>query len=287
MDHAEDFGRQKSAQEAFAEFSPQVYECSVSADVDQFDSTFLLLLRRFLAFDTAWIGKSTLVDNGFVLNSSCLYGLTHDYVDAWLRIRKIDAITPQVLAAPGKAVALSTFASGVNPTFCNFLKAFDIAETICVFFADRHQNTCMHISLYRTTGGVSFSALDAKLLEQAMQSFVFGSAICTLRRRSTVEQSRRDEPTEDTPSSCARETVYVEAGPETDSGSSTPSPLCSLTPRELTISRLFAQGLTYKAIAKQLSVSPCTVRHHLRSIYTKLEVNNKAQIAWIFNSAQP
>lgn len=48
-----------------------------------------------------------------------------------------------------------------------------------------------------------------------------------------------------------------------------------LSPRELQVARLFAEGLTYKAVARRLDMAPATARHHLRVIYAKLGVNGK------------
>lgn len=48
-----------------------------------------------------------------------------------------------------------------------------------------------------------------------------------------------------------------------------------LTPRETEVLNLLAQGRTNKAIAKQLGVSPETVKDHLTGIYRKLEVRDR------------
>ena len=49
-----------------------------------------------------------------------------------------------------------------------------------------------------------------------------------------------------------------------------------LTPRELDVLRLVAEGLTDPEVAEQLFVSPRTVSSHLTSIYTKLNVSSRA-----------
>ncbi len=49
----------------------------------------------------------------------------------------------------------------------------------------------------------------------------------------------------------------------------------SLTPRELEVLRLLAEGLLARTIAMRLSLSPRTVHHHLGSIYDKLEVRDR------------
>jgi DNA-binding CsgD family transcriptional regulator len=49
-----------------------------------------------------------------------------------------------------------------------------------------------------------------------------------------------------------------------------------LTPRELTVFRLLAQGLSSSQIARQLIISVLTVNTHVRSIYSKLGVTSRS-----------
>ncbi len=55
-----------------------------------------------------------------------------------------------------------------------------------------------------------------------------------------------------------------------------PVTLAGLTPRELDVLRLVAEGLTDAAVAERLFISPRTVSQHLRSIYAKLGVSSRA-----------
>ena len=58
-----------------------------------------------------------------------------------------------------------------------------------------------------------------------------------------------------------------------------PSPL---TARELQIAALIAEGLSNKAIATSLVVSPRTVDGHLERIFRKLDLTSRAQLAaWV------
>lgn len=53
----------------------------------------------------------------------------------------------------------------------------------------------------------------------------------------------------------------------------------SLTDAELTVSRLVAEGMTNKEVAGRLHLSPHTINTHLRHVYAKLGVANRAGLA--------
>jgi DNA-binding NarL/FixJ family response regulator len=53
----------------------------------------------------------------------------------------------------------------------------------------------------------------------------------------------------------------------------------NLTPQELQVVRLAADGLTNREIGAQLFLSPRTVGHHLYKAYPKLGVNRRAELA--------
>jgi DNA-binding NarL/FixJ family response regulator len=50
-----------------------------------------------------------------------------------------------------------------------------------------------------------------------------------------------------------------------------------LTPQELRLLRLLAQGYSYQGASSQLNISVNTVRDHIRSIYDKLHVHSKSE----------
>lgn len=57
----------------------------------------------------------------------------------------------------------------------------------------------------------------------------------------------------------------------------------TLSPREVEVLRLVAQGLTNRAVARQLLISESTVKTHLLHVYGKLEVADRAsavRVAW-------
>jgi DNA-binding NarL/FixJ family response regulator len=55
--------------------------------------------------------------------------------------------------------------------------------------------------------------------------------------------------------------------------------IASLTPREREVVRVVARGLNGARIAQELKISEATVRHHITSILSKLEVSSKLELA--------
>jgi DNA-binding NarL/FixJ family response regulator len=64
------------------------------------------------------------------------------------------------------------------------------------------------------------------------------------------------------------------------------APLRSLSNRELQVARLVKDGRLNKEIARELWVTESTVKFHLRNIYDKLALNNRAQLAAAFARAE-
>jgi DNA-binding NarL/FixJ family response regulator len=64
----------------------------------------------------------------------------------------------------------------------------------------------------------------------------------------------------------------------------TPVDLAILTPRQLEILRLVAEGLTNSQIAQHLYLSEFTIKQHLRSAFKTLGVRNRTEAAILFRS---
>lgn len=52
----------------------------------------------------------------------------------------------------------------------------------------------------------------------------------------------------------------------------------SLTPAEVRVARLVVQGLTNRAVARRLAISPHTVDTHLRRVFDKLSVRSRVEL---------
>ena len=78
----------------------------------------------------------------------------------------------------------------------------------------------------------------------------------------------------------ARDELEATGGPTGPRAETTGSD--DLTSGELKIALLVAQGLTNREVAAALFLSPKTVEHHLSSIYRKLDVRSRTQLARLF-----
>ncbi|BAZ41014.1 LuxR family two component transcriptional regulator [Calothrix sp. NIES-4101] len=65
----------------------------------------------------------------------------------------------------------------------------------------------------------------------------------------------------------------------------TSPPLTELTTRELDVAKLVATGATNQEIADELYISESTVKTHINSIFHRLNLKNRAQLAIYANSA--
>ncbi|MBR7783563.1 response regulator transcription factor [Undibacterium luofuense] len=70
---------------------------------------------------------------------------------------------------------------------------------------------------------------------------------------------------------------YASPAPVSGNGGVTESALNDLTSKELEILKDLAIGHTYSEVAANLHISLNTVRHHVKSIYSKLYVNSRTQ----------
>jgi two-component system, NarL family, nitrate/nitrite response regulator NarL len=65
-----------------------------------------------------------------------------------------------------------------------------------------------------------------------------------------------------------------------------PEQLQQLTPRQVQIASLASQGFSNKEVGRRLNVSEGTVKLHLHSIYTRLGLRNRTELASIVLSSR-
>ncbi|UVS79871.1 LuxR family transcriptional regulator [Actinokineospora sp. UTMC 2448] len=81
--------------------------------------------------------------------------------------------------------------------------------------------------------------------------------------------------------------TYWEDRVRTELRAATPTPAVgALTPQQSQIARLVADGETNREIARRLVLSPRTVDHHLRNIYTRLGIRSRTELARLVASTE-
>jgi DNA-binding NarL/FixJ family response regulator/tetratricopeptide (TPR) repeat protein len=76
-----------------------------------------------------------------------------------------------------------------------------------------------------------------------------------------------------------RTRTELRAAGEAVQGGAAPSGIDELTPQQVAISRLVAEGATNREIASQLVLSHRTVEHHLRNVFAKLGVRSRVELS--------
>lgn len=200
-------------------------------------------LSRHIVFDGAWFGRSLLEAGTLRPQDGNTRGLAPDFVTDWCRVRHIDPVVPAAMAQPGQGVAVAAHELPFVASVRAFAADHGIAKALSVIVPAPDSPCWMHLSLY-SRDAAGLGTRERSLVELLMPHLV---QVLDLRP-------------------CAS----LHAGPPV---------LAMLSRREAEVARLFAEGQSYKMVARALGSSPATVRHHLRQVYAKLGVTSKVQMA--------
>lgn len=306
-----------------AEFSSLLWSINRLAQeqpLSSFHHAAFKCLQETLPFEKAWWGRAAHID-GHVKEHSChLFNLEPEFIEDWLFIQHEDITIDRVHREPGQAVIINM--RKFTPGLCWLGERHGLGELICVIHTNPHTQLSDHLSLYRAPGAQTFSEHDRHLLTHLMthlSAAVDASQVRTLMARREhltqqhlvlavcdhqsvlhgVERGFADLmllewpgwkgprlPVELNESGYQGEQIRIQCLAVDDLWLLTVyrrGPLACLSGRECEVARQFGEGLTYKEIARTLEIAPSTVRHHLRSIYGKLGVHDKASIANLVN----
>lgn len=161
-------------------------------------------------------------------------------------------------------------------------------EIICgkdVFGNRFCDQTCALINMARRHEAVRRFQMDVRLESNQLQRVSVSVLTVPGPRESQftilhlLQPIKTRGPAEDSWSEIGGGVAETAAG-TADTSSAAPSPppqLASLTPRELEVLRLLADGSSNKRIADSLYISVMTVRTHVQNILRKLEVHSKVE----------
>jgi RNA polymerase sigma factor (sigma-70 family) len=312
-------------------FLLDLYPLAMSSPIGEFEEQLFLLLHEYFVFDSAWLGRSTMLLEGPLMHNSYVHNLAEGFEAEWDSVKAADPIVPIVMRAPKKAVVISMADEGIAPHFRKLLAGkYAIARILCAVSKDDPSlKLWTHLSLYKNSFLPAFSGEEIQLIELVMPHITsainlnrvhhieqlkatksarrVSIAICDNRgvlqyadaafadlmlmewpewKGAMLPRTFRELQQEKNPNLYIGKLISLEAEQVSDMlviNAKPRSVIDVLTPRELAVARLYGEGMTYKAVAKQMEISPATVRHHLRQAYTKLRIQNKGEIAWLLS----
>lgn len=291
-----------------------------------FHAAVLDCLRDAIAFDKAWWGRSALVDGRIEEHSCHLFGLPDAYVADWRSIEGDDVTVQRAHRVPGETVVVDLQATtpglkwlgeqyGLGELLCVIhtnpqthlsdhlslyrppgAERFEDRECLMLTQLIAHLSAAVDASQIRTLMARREHLERQQLLALAvsdhlgvLHSVERGFAALLTREWPDWQGSRL--PAEVIPEEDYRgRLIRIESRMINDLYLLTVgelSPLDDLTGRELSVARRLGQGQTYKEIARALDIAPSTVRHHIRSIYRRLGVHDKASVATLVNRSPP
>lgn len=310
--------------QAFSTLILDLQRLAQHQEIEHFQEQALARISQLLPFDCAWWGRSAVIDNLPEEHSSCLYQLPPDYLSDWQSIRHLDVTFGRTHATPGQAVIIDMRdeASGAGLNWLG--ERYGIGQLLCVIHTDLHTCLSDHLALYRKPGAPKFTERDCLLLNNLMLHLVaavsanhirtlvamretltgprnLALAVCDARgvlqcaERGFVdlllgEWPRWSGPTLPAPMDergYEGKHIHIEVSAVGDQlllAARVHPVLSQLSPRENDVAQGFGEGKTYKEVARDLGLSPNTVRHHIRAIYSKLGVKDKAHIAHLMHA---
>lgn len=307
--------------EAFSDTVLELQRLARDRPIEQFHVQALELAKQLIPFDKAWWGRAAMTDGVPEVHSSHLYNLPPEYLTDWHSIRHDDVTVGLTCATPGKTVVIDSTDSTPGLRWLGERHGF--REFICVIHADPRTGLLDHLTLYRAADATPFEARDTLLLDNLMQHLAaaisanqirtlvakreslthsrnMALAVCDARgtlhcaERGFIDLLLGEWPTWSGPRLPAAITrqgyqgngLVLEASAVGDMlllTGRTQGPLQKLSARENDVAVRFGDGRTYKEIARDLGLAPNTVRHHIRAIYSKLGIRDKASIAHLLH----
>ena len=310
---------------AFSAITLELQRLAQNQDIEHFHHATLSCMSQLLPFDSAWWGRAALIDGLPEEHNSYLYNLPSSYLADWQSIRHTDVTIGKVHDNPGQAVIVDMRNPSNGPGLNWLGESYGIGQLLCVVYVDPQTHLTDHLAVYRAPGAARFTDQDCVLLNNLMLHLVaavsanqirtlvamretltspgnLALAVCDHRgtlhcaERGFVDLLLSEWP--DWTGPCLpvgmdakgyeSKHLQVEASAVGDLfllAARSRSVLVQLSPRENDVAQGFGEGKTYKEIARDLGMSPNTVRHHIRAIYNKLGIKDKARIAHLLHTA--
>lgn len=295
-----------------------LYQAAADCPGETFQDRALALLDGLLPFDSAWWVTSSFQGRRHEVHSSFLCRLPREFIPLWQQAQKGDVVLHSCLPKPWESQSFSAEQlnhsresraiqelTGIHHALATTAldeRGLPVATGISLY---RHSNAPFSDSEKRLKQCLMPHMINAHKINQKQQLSRFYSPLCcaalvdsmglvhaidpgcdeALRREwpewqggylpHTLWQALREKRESRgrciTVRSVANGDMLMIVTQES-------SQLQGLTAKEREVAELFANGYSYKEVARLLNMSPATTRHHLRTIYRKLDINDKVEL---------
>jgi len=305
--------------DAFSRTLLEVYRLAREEPMERFLETMLECIQSMIPFKSAWWGRgSEAIYTPGTMHSCYFYNLPDHYFDVWHKMRFFDNTIELVQANFGEAISINLQTDKVSEHLIKLGHEFHFNKIMCVQQNDKISGLGNHLSIYRDKYAPMFSKLEQQLFQALMPHLLAASSINHIRNCHALFGSnngtdvvlatcdsngllRSSEPAfaeliqteypdwhgpqlpfSPTQKSISGHHLVIDIQAKDDVFLLLAHPISAidqLSTREKEVAIRFGQGLTYKEIAQEIGISPNTVRYYIKSIYTKLDVHNKADIS--------
>lgn len=304
---------------AFSQTLLEIYRLAREEPIECFLETMLECVQSLIPFKSAWWGMgSESLSTIEHMNCSYLYNLSDDYFDDWKHIKEHDTTLIKTHQHMGEAITLHFLKDDISQELRTLGKNHHYDKLMCIHFEDQITRLGNHLSLYRDRTAPEFTISEQLLFQALMPHLLSASSINQIRSHYQLFSTRSDTqvalatcgqsgllfsaepawaeliqteypnwqgpqlPFIPTLEGIHGKSLVIEVFARGDQFLLAAHPVCAieqLSAREQEVAVLFGSGSTYKEIARELGVSPNTVRYHLRSIYLKLGTSNKSDLS--------
>ncbi|NVK72958.1 helix-turn-helix transcriptional regulator [Marinomonas sp. CT5] len=308
-----------TAIDAFSKTLLEIYRLAREEPLERFLETMLECIQSIIPFKSAWWGRgSEATYTPSAMHSCYFYNLPDNYFDAWHNMRFFDNTLELIKKNSTNAIRIDFQKDTISEQLMKLGREFHFNKIMCVQNDDTISGLGNHLSLYRDKSAPAFSTLELQLFQSLMPHLLVATSINHIRNCHELFGSpngtevvlatcdingilRSCEPafaeliqTEypdwhgpQLPFAPTKKCIHgqhliIDVQTKEDVFLLLAHPISAidqLSTREKEVAISFGQGLTYKEIAQEIGISPNTVRYYLRSVYTKLEVHNKADIS--------
>ncbi|WP_372023504.1 helix-turn-helix transcriptional regulator [Tistrella mobilis] len=276
-------------------------------------------LAGVLGFDSAWYGFSAWDGGRVEIAASRTFNITGPFFDDWRAMRHDDLMLGQIRRAPDRVATYRRRQLEQTPGLIRMSGRYDLDAAAGAMSFRPGQPASLFLACYRGGGdGRSWhedeqdflygavTTLDRVVRGRAeapndadsVQLHVTPAGLCIFGWRHLARLGLAAEPWLPTPlreilgHPGRQEVPALGLMAEVDGAGAglvrlvlrRVAPVDRLSPREAEIAALLARGQGHKEVARQLGLSPVTIRNQTRRIYDKLGINSRAALVTALGS---